>query len=110
MTEKKSDILKNIMVNIGVLLLLVGTTASKGDLTFFFIALIILAMRTFELTSVQPKKMVMAEIMLSTTVAVGALNQLISSSGGRSQQVFLIVLLLGALLIMVEAVRTYADL
>lgn len=108
--EKKSDVLKNIMINLGVLFVLVGSTAIKADLTFFLIALAILAIQTFEFTGVQAKKLVMAEIMLSATLAVGAVTQLVISAGTRPQQVFLIVLLLGGLLIMVEAVRKYADL
>jgi hypothetical protein len=110
MTEKKSDILKNIMINLGVLFILVGSTAIKGDMTFFFIGLAILAIQTFEFTGVQAKKLVLAEIMLSATIAIGAVTQLIVSASTRTQQAFLIVLLLGGLLIAVEAVRKYADL
>ncbi len=108
--EKKSDILKNIMINLGVLLILVGSTAIKGDMTLFFMALAILAIQTFEFTGVQAKKLVMAEIMLSATISIGAVTQLIISASTRSQQAFLVVLLLGGLLIAVEAVRKYADL
>ncbi len=110
MEEKKSDILKNIMINLGVLLILVGSTAIKVDMTFFFMGLAILAIQTFEFTGVQAKKLVMAEIMLSATIAIGAVTQLVVSAGTRSQQAFLIALLLGSLLIAVEAVRKYADL
>jgi hypothetical protein len=110
MAEKKSDILKNIMINLGVLFILVGSTAIKGDMTFFFIGLAILAIQTFEFTGVQAKKLVLAEIMLSATIAIGAVTQLIVSASTRTQQAFLIVLLLGGLLIAVEAVRKYADL
>lgn len=110
MTEKKSDVLKSIMTNLGVLFILVGSTAVKSDMTFFFIGLAILAIQTFEFNGVQAKKLVMAEIMLSATLAVGAIMQLVISSGTKSQMAFIIVLLLGALLIVVEAVRKYADL
>jgi len=110
MTEKKSDILKSILINLGVLLILVGSTAMKGDMTFFFIGLALLAIQTFEFTGVKPKKLVIAEIMLATTLAVGSITQLISGSGARTQQVFLVVLLLGALLVVVESTRKYADL
>lgn len=110
MTEKKSDILKNIMINLGVLLILVGSTAIKVDMTFFFMGLAILAIQTFEFAGVQAKKLVLAEIMLSAAIAIGAVTQLIVSASTRSQQAFLVVLLLGALLIAVEAVRKYADL
>lgn len=110
MTEKQSDILKNIMINLGVLFILVGSTAAKGDMTFFFIGLALLAMQTFEFSGVQAKKLVMAEIILSATVAIGAVTQLVQSSGNRSQQAFIILLLLGGLLVAVETVRKYADL
>ncbi len=110
MTEKKSDMLKNILINLGVLLILVGSTAIKGDLAFFFISLVLLAIQTFELPAIQPKKLVIAELILAATLAIGAVTQLINAGAGRTQQVFLVVLLLGALLIVVESTRKYADL
>jgi hypothetical protein len=110
MAEKKSDILKNIMINLGVLFILVGSTTIKGDLTFFLIGLALLAIQTFEFTGVQIKKLVLAEIMLAATVAIGATTQLVVSASTRSQQAFLVILLLGGLLVAVEAVRKYADL
>jgi hypothetical protein len=110
MNEKKSDVLKNIMTNLGILFILVGATAGKGEMTFFFIGLAILAVQTFEFHVVETKKLVMAEILLSATLAIGAVSQLIIASGSRSQMTFVIVMLLGSLLIVVEAVRKYADL
>jgi len=110
MTEKKSDILKNIMINLGVLFILVGSTAQKEDMAFLLIGLALLAIQTFTFSSAQEKKLVVAEIMLSATVAAGAVTQLIIAGGTRSQQAFLVLLLLGGLLIIVEAVRKYADL
>jgi hypothetical protein len=110
MAENKSDILKSVMINLGVLLILVGSTATRGDLTYFFLALAILAIQTFEFSGVQAKKMVMAEIMLSATIAIGGVTELITFSGSKLQQAFLVVLLLGGLLIIIEAVRKYADL
>ena len=110
MAEKKSDMLKNILVNLGVLLVLVGATAVKGDTAFFVIGLALLAVQTFELPAVQPKKLVIAEIILAATLAIGAVTQLTSTHAVRIQQVFLVVLLLGALLIVVESTRKYADL
>jgi hypothetical protein len=95
MTEKKSDILKNIMINMGVLLILVGSTATRGDLAYFFLALGILAIQTFEFSGIQAKKLVMAEIMLSATITIGSVTQLITFSGSKSQQTFLAVLLFG---------------
>jgi hypothetical protein len=110
MAENKSNIMKNVMINMGVLLILVGSTVERIDLTYFFLAIAILAIQTFEFSSVQAKKLVMAEIMLSATIAIGAVTQLITFSGSKSQQAFLVVLLLGGLLIIIEAVRKYADL
>ncbi len=110
MTEKKSDILKNILINLGVLLILVGSTAMKGDMAFFFIGLALLAIQTFGFSGVQPKKLAIAEIILATTLAVGSVTQLIAASAIKTQQVFLIILLLGALLVVVEATRNYTDL
>jgi hypothetical protein len=110
MTEKKSDVLKNILVNLGVLLILVGSLAIKGDMTIFLIGLILLAVQTFELPAVKPKKLAIAEIILAATLAIGAVTQLIIATTGRTQQIFLVVLLLGALLIVVESTRKYADL
>lgn len=110
MTEKKSDILKNILINLGVLLILVGSTAIKGEMAFFFIGLVLLAIQTFEFQAIQPKKLVIAELILAATLAIGAVTQLINTNAGRTQQVFLFVLLLGALLIVVESTRKYADL
>jgi hypothetical protein len=110
MAENKSNVLKNVIINMGVLLILVGSTAERADLPYFILALEILAIQTFEFSGVQAKKLVMAEIMLSATIAIGSITQLISFSGSRSQQAFLVVLLLGGLLIIIEAVRKYADL
>jgi len=110
MTEKKSDIIKDILINLGILLILVGATAIKGDMTFFLIGLVLLAFQTFEFPAVQPKKRVIAEILLAATLAIGAVTQLINAAAGRTLQVFLVVLLLGALLIVVESARKYADL
>ncbi len=110
MTEKSSDVLKSIMINLGVLLVLVGSTAMRVDTIFLILALAVLAIQTFEFPSVSPKKLVMAEIMLSATISIGALTQLIVTPAARTQQAFIVVLLLGGLLVMIESIRKYADL
>lgn len=110
MTQKKSELLKNIMINLGVLFVLVGSTVTQSSMTYILIGIVLLAFQTFEFSGVQPKKLIMAEIMLAVTLAVGAVMQLVDSRGDRTHQVFLVVLLLGALLIVVEATRKYADL
>jgi uncharacterized membrane protein len=88
----------------------VGSTSGRIELAYFFLSLAILAIQTFEFSGVQAKKLVLAEIMLSATIAIGGITQLISFSGSRSQEVFLVALLLGGLLIIIESVRKYADL
>ncbi len=110
MTEKKSDILKSIMINLGVLFVLVGSIAARGDLAYLILALAILAIQTFELPGVDARKLVLAEIMLAATLAISALTQLIVYGGTKTQQAFVVVLLLGGILIVIEAVRKYADL
>jgi hypothetical protein len=109
-TDTKSDTLKDITVNTGMLLILVGSIATRVDLAYFFLALAILAIQTFEFSSIQAKKLVMAEIILSATIAIGSVTQLVTFSGSKSQQAVLAALLLGGLLIIIEAVRKYADL
>jgi len=109
-SDKKKDMLKNMLINLGVLLVLVGATAIKGDMAFFLIGLVLLAIQTFEFTSVKVKKLVIAELILAATLAIGAVTQLINTNAGRIQQVSLVLLLLGALLIVVESSRKYADL
>ncbi len=109
--EKKGNALKDILVNIGIVLILAGSVASKeGSPAFLFIGLILLAAQTLEIKAVQPKKLVMAEIILSASVAIAAIAQLVVSRGFRAPQVFLIIIMLGALLVAVEAVRKYSEL
>jgi hypothetical protein len=108
--EKKGNALKDILVNIGIVLILAGSVASKeGSPAFLFIGLILLAAQTLEIKAVQPKKLVMAEIILSASVAIAAIAQLVVSRGFRAPQVFLIIIMLGALLVAVEAVRKYSE-
>jgi len=110
MTEKKKDVLKSVLINVGVLLVLIGSTAVKGEnLAFFLIGLCLLALQTFEIKA-DRRKLIMAEIMLSAALAVGAVTQLVMSRSFGTPQVFLVVLLLGAILIIVESLRKYADL
>jgi hypothetical protein len=109
--SNKKDALKNIMINLGVMLVLVGSTAMKSDnLTFFFMGLILLAIQVFEFKTVNPKKLVTAEIMVSGTLTIDTITQLIMSKSFAAPQVFLVILLLGGLLIVVESIRKYADL
>lgn len=109
--DNKRDAIKNILINIGIMLILIGATAVKGDnLTFFFMGLILLVLQTFTIKEVEPGKLVMAEIMLSATLSIGAVSQLVMAKSFGAPQGFMVILLLGGLLIVVEAVRKYADL
>ncbi len=109
--EKKSDVLKNLLINLGILLILVGSTSIKTDhLSFFFLGLVLLALQTFDFKGTEPKKLAMAEIIISAALAIVAVTQLIMATSFRTPQVFIIILLLGTILIVVEAVRKYADL
>ncbi len=110
MAEKKSELIKNIMVNLGVLLILVSTTSAKDlGLTSFFLGLILLAMQTVDFKAIEPRKIVTAEIIIASALSLATVIQLVMSKTFGTSQVFMIVLLLGGLLITIEAVRKYAD-
>jgi hypothetical protein len=108
--ENKKEMLRDVLNNIGVLFILVGSMAVKeGSLAFFLAGCALLAIRTFELKSVQPKKVIMTVMVLSSSVCVAAIIQLIMAKIFRSPQFFMIVLAIGAFLILLEAVREYTD-
>jgi hypothetical protein len=110
-SNNKGETLKNLMINLGIFFILAGSVAVKTDtLAFFLLGLILLAIQTFEFKAAQPKKLVMSEIILSVTVAVAAVSQLVMAASFRAPQVFMVIMLLGAVLVVVEAVRKYADL
>jgi hypothetical protein len=111
MAERKTELIKNVMINLGILLILVSATASKDiNLTYFFLGLLLLAIQTMDLKGIEPKRLATAEIIIASTLSVGAVIQLILSKSFGAPQVFLIILLLGGLLVTVEAVRKFADL
>ncbi len=104
--EKKGDVFKHILVYLGVLLILVGATAVRSDnLAFFFLGLILLALQTFEFRNVQNERLAVAEIVLSAALSIAAISQLVMARSFNVPQVFLVILLLGAILIVVESVR-----
>jgi hypothetical protein len=108
--ENKREMLRDVLNNIGILFILVGSMAVKdGSLAFFLAGCSLLATQTFELKSVQPKKMVTAVMVLSSSVCVAAIIQLIMAKIFRSPQFFMIVLAIGAFLIFLEAVREYTE-
>lgn len=111
MTEKKTELFKNIMIYLGILLILVSSTASKDmGLTSFFLGLALLAIQTFEFKGLEPKKLVVAEIMIAMSLSLATIVQLTMSKSFGAPQIFMIILLLGGILVTVEAVRKYADL
>ena len=112
MTEQnKKCTIKNIMMNLGIMLVLVGSTAVKGDnLTFFFMGLILLALQIFDFKGVAPTKLIMAGIMLSATLAIAAITQLVMSKSFSTPQAFMVVLLLGVILIIVDSIHKFVEL
>lgn len=110
MTENKSELIKNVMINLGILFVLVSTMTSKDlGLGFFFLGLILLGLQTLELKTIEPKKRITAEMIIAASISIAAITQLAMSKSFGSPQVFMIILLLGGLLITIEAVRKYAD-
>jgi len=110
MAERKKEVLKSLLVNVGIMLVLIGSTALKGEnVAFFLMGLALLVIQTFDI-SAYARKLFAAEIMLSATLAFGAVTQLIMSKSFNAPQAFLVVLLLGSVLIIVESLRKYADL
>ncbi len=111
MAENKAELIKSVMINLGILLVLVSTIVSKElGLTPFVLGLILLAIQTIDFKGVEPKKLVAAEIILASALSIATVIQLIMSKSFGSSQIFMIILLLGGILITVEAVRKYADL
>jgi len=110
--QKNKDGLKHIMINFGVMLVLVGSTAVKADnLAFFFMGLMLIAIQVFDFKEVQnAKRLVTAEIMISGALTIGAVTQLAMSKSFSTPQAFLVVLLLGSILIIVESFRKYVEL
>lgn len=109
-TENKGEAFKNILIYLGVLLILVGSTATKGDnLAFFFLGLVILSIQTFEFKAVKPKSLATAEVILSASLSIATVSQLVMAKSFGAPQVFQVILLLGAVLIVVESVRKLTE-
>ncbi len=99
------------MINLGMLLILVSTTASKDlNMTYFFLGLVVLAVQTLNFSSIEPGKLVTAEIIVAAALSLAAVIQLTMSKSFGSPQIFLVLLLLGRILVTVEAIRKYAEL
>jgi hypothetical protein len=45
------------MINLGVLFILVGATVTQSTMTFILIGIVLLAIQTFGVSSVQPKSL-----------------------------------------------------
>lgn len=109
MPEKKNEVLQNVLTNIGVLLVLVGSIAVKGEnLPFFFIGMVLLALQTLELR-IEPRRRALAEIILSAAVVIASVTQLVMSKAFNAPQVFLVLVMLGGILVIVESLRRYTD-
>ncbi|MEJ2031836.1 MAG: hypothetical protein P8Y63_02100 [Deltaproteobacteria bacterium] len=52
----------------------------------------------------------MAELILSSTLAIAVITQLIMSKSFRTPQAFLVVLLFGAILIIADSTRQFMEL
>jgi hypothetical protein len=110
MGEKKAELIKQVMINLGILLILVSAIAAKDLGVSFYLGLILLAFQTFDFKGVEPRKLIVAEIIIALSLSIATVTLLIMSKSFGSPQVFMIILLLGALLVTVEAVRKFADL
>lgn len=111
MSNSKGETLKNLMINLGIFFILTGSVVVKNEaLYLFLLGLVILGLQTFDFKNTQPRKLVMAEILLSAAIAVAAITQVIMAASFKTPQVFLLIVLLGAVLVAVEAVRKYSEL
>lgn len=110
MTEKKAEIVNTMMINLGILLILVSTTAGKEMSTASFVlGLVLLGIQTLEFGGIEPKKLLTGQVIMAVALAVTAIFQLVAAKSLGTAQVFSILLLVGALLIAVEAVRKYVE-
>ncbi|OGW36595.1 MAG: hypothetical protein A2010_03225 [Nitrospirae bacterium GWD2_57_9] len=110
MAEKKAELIKSVMINLGILLILVSAIAAKELGVSFYLGLILLAFQTFDFKGIEPRKLIVAEIIIASALSIATITLLIMSKSFGTPQVFMIILLLGAILVTIEAVRKYADL
>ena len=109
--KKSEKAALNVLGIIGAALILIASMAVKDGYSLFFtVGIALLVMQTFDLPSLQPKKAALAEIVLSASLTVAAVSQLILARGFKAPQVFLIILAAGAVLIVVESARKFMDL
>ncbi|OGW48624.1 MAG: hypothetical protein A2078_08820 [Nitrospirae bacterium GWC2_57_9] len=110
MAGKKAELIKSVMINLGILLILVSAIAAKELGVSFYLGLILLAFQTFDFKGIEPRKLIVAEIIIASALSIATITLLIMSKSFGTPQVFMIILLLGAILVTIEAVRKYADL
>lgn len=110
MATMKSDALKDLMSNVGMFLILAGAAAMKADtLTFLLLGLVLLAVQMLDVKNLTAGKQAITEIILSGAVVVAAIAQLVLARRFQATQFFLIIVLLGAILVAVEAFRKNAE-
>ncbi|OGW42092.1 MAG: hypothetical protein A2X57_08395 [Nitrospirae bacterium GWD2_57_8] len=110
MAKKSAKTDLNILELGGAVLLLIGALAVKdGSLAFVLVGLVLFAVQMFEMPSLAPKKAALFSIVLSVSLTVAAVTQLFQARGFKAPQVFLLILLIGAILITVESVRKFLD-
>lgn len=110
MTTTTNEAMKDLMRNAGTFLILAGSAAMKADaMIFLLLGLALLVLQLFDLKGVPAGKRMMAEIMLSGAVAVAAIAHLVQAKNFHATQFFMIFVLLGAILVIVEAIRQFAE-
>jgi len=110
MAKKSAKTDLNILELGGAVLLLIGALAVKdGSLAFVLVGLVLFAVQMFEMPSLAPKNAALFSIVLSVSLTVAAVTQLFQARGFKAPQVFLLILLIGAILITVESVRKFLD-
>lgn len=94
----------------GAALILIGALAVKdGSLAFVIVGLVLFAVQIFEMPALAPKKAALFSIVLSASLTIAAVTQLFQARGFKAPQVFLLILLIGAILVTVESIRKYLD-
>lgn len=110
MATTKNEALKDLMSNVGTFLILAGAAAMKADtMTFLLLGLVLLVVRMFDMKSLAAGKQTMMEIILSGAVVVAAIAQLSLAKRFTTTQFFMILVLLGGVLVAVEAFRKNAE-
>lgn len=103
--DKKSDILKDILVYAGILSILTGSLVIKDGVVFFLIGFALLAMQTVDLRGIDRNRITVAGMVLSFAAGAAAAVHLALAKSFGTSQFFLVLMLLGAILIVAELVR-----